>query len=216
LGIVSGIPTLNPVIVMNYELGWDRTLPSTGGRFRLSVYHETLQNILAFEAGSDYSAGLISIPANIGDSEATGLELSLDGRFRRYWRWGASYTPEIIRDSFEPGFTLATTAVNDAQTTPVHVVNLNLGWARGRWETQGYLRYESAFYGIERSAEPVINGEVLTPIPDYVSVDSRIAYKLSDRFTLSLSGQNLLSAQQLQTSGLEVERRVFLSLQSRP
>jgi outer membrane receptor for ferrienterochelin and colicins len=216
-GFVSGIPTLKPGIVTNYELGWDRALPSTGGRLRLSVYHETQRNIVGLNAQSDYSLGLFAIPANIGRSEATGLELSLDGKFRKFGRWGASYTPEVISDHFDPGFTLATTGVDFAHTTPAQVVNLNLGWARGRWEADGYLRYESAFYGIERPAGPIsLNGEVLTPIPDYVSVDSRIGYKLGDRFTLSLSGQNLLYARQRQTSGPDVERRVFLTLQARP
>jgi outer membrane receptor for ferrienterochelin and colicins len=215
-GFVSGIPTVKPGIVTNYELGWDRALPSTGGRLRLSVYHETLRAIVGLNAGSDYSLGLFAIPANIGQSEATGLELSLDGTFGKNARWGASYTPEFISDHFGPGFTLATTGVDFAHTTPAHVVNLNLGWARGRWEADGYLRYESAFYGIERSTVIATNGDVLTPIPDYVSVDSRLGYKLGDRFTLSLSGQNLLYSRQRQTSGPDVERRVFLTLQARP
>jgi outer membrane receptor for ferrienterochelin and colicins len=217
VGFVSGIPTLNPGIVTNFELGWDRELRSLGGRLRLSLYHETARDIVGLLAGSDFSAGLVVTPANIGKSESTGLELSVDGTFRKNGRWGVSYTPEFISDHFEPGFTLASTGVDFAHTTPVHVVNLNLGWARGPWEADGYLRYESAFYGIERTATDVaINGETLTPIPGYVSVDSRLGYKLGDRFTLSLSGQNLLYSRQRQTSGPDVQRRVLLTLQARP
>lgn len=214
VGIISGVPTLNPGIVTNYELGWDRSLTATGGRLRLSAYHETVRDIVALQAGSDYPAGLVDTPANIGNSEATGLELSLDGTFRKYGRWGASYTPEIIRDQFGPGFTLATTGVDFAHTTPVHVANANVGWARGPWEADGYLHYESAFFGVEQTSV-AINGVVLRPIPAYVSADARLAYKLSDRFTLSLSGQNILLSRQQQTSGPDVERRLIGTLQDR-
>jgi iron complex outermembrane receptor protein len=213
LGFVSGVPTLNPGIVTNYELGWDRTLPG-GGQLRLSAFHETAGDIVGLLAGNDFPAGLAVTPANIGRSEATGLELSLKGTFRKQWRWSASYTPEVISDHFEPGFTLATTGVNFAQTTPVHMANASLGWALGPWETDGYLRYESAFYGIEPAAADVtaINGETLTLIPSYISVDARVGYKVNNRLTLSVSGQNITHSPQRQTSGPDVERRVIGTL----
>jgi outer membrane receptor for ferrienterochelin and colicins len=209
IGFVSGVPTLNPGIVTNYELGWDRTFPG-GGQLRLSAFHETARDIVGLLAGSEFAAGLVVTPANIGRSEATGLEFALKGTFRKNWRWSASYTPEFISDHFEPGFTLATTGVDFAHTTPVHVANANLGWAHGPWETDGYLRYESAFYGIEQAATDLAatNGETLTLIPSYVSVDARVGYKLTDRLTLSVSGQNITDSPQRQTSGPDVERRV--------
>ena len=48
-------------------------------------------------------------------------------------------------------------------------------------------------------------------IPDYVSVDARIAYHVTDNLTLAFSGQNLLQSPQKQTSAPEVERRVFVT-----
>ena len=215
IGFVSGVPTLNPGVVTNYELGWDRRLPGSA-QVRLSAFHETARDIVGLLAGSELSAGLVVTPANIGRSEATGLELSLKGTFRKDWRWSASYTPEFISDHFEPGFTLATSGVDFAHTTPVHVANANLGWAHGPWETDGYLRYESAFSGIERAATDVaINGETLTLIPDYVSVDARVGYKLTDRLTLSVSGQNITHSPQRQTSAPDVERRLVGTLKIR-
>jgi iron complex outermembrane receptor protein len=208
---VGGIPTLNPGIVTNYELAWDRTLRG-GALLRVSAYHETARDIVALQAGNDFTAGLAVTPANIGGSEATGLEFSLKGNFNKDWRWNASYTPEIIKDDFGPGFTVATTGANFAKTTPVHVVNAGLGYAHGPWEADTYLRYESTFYGIQKPDVLANNGEVLTLIPDYVSVDARVGYKLNDRLTFSLSGQNLTSSPQRQTAAPDVQRRVFGTL----
>ncbi len=46
------------------------------------------------------------------------------------------------------------------------------------------------------------------PIPAYVSMDARIAYRVNDNLTLALSGQNLLQSPQKQTSSAQVERSV--------
>jgi len=39
-----------------------------------------------------------------------------------------------------------------------------------------------------------------------------LAYRLSDHLVLSVSGQDLTNAQQQQTSGPDVERRLFATL----
>ena len=65
------------------------------------------------------------------------------------WRWGLSYTPEVISDHFSPGFNATTALVDYEHTHPVHVVNANLGWADGPWEVDGYLRYQSQFDSIQ-------------------------------------------------------------------
>ena len=212
-GFVSGVPTLNPGIVTNYEVGWDRKLLGDA-RLRVSTYHESASDFVGLLAGNAPSAGLVATPANIGGSDATGFELALDGTFRKNWRWGANYTHEIIKDRFAPGFTLASTGVDFTHTTPVHVAGANLGWTHDRFETDGYLRYESAFYGIGEPAPNRIgfNGESLVAVPSYVAVDARVGYTLNDRMTLSLSGQNLTHSQQIQTSGPAVERRVIGSV----
>jgi iron complex outermembrane receptor protein len=213
-GFVSGVPTLSPGIVTNVEAGWERALRFPGGRLRLSAYHETERDISSLSGGNDYAASLVSTPANIGNSEATGLELSLAGTFGKSGRWGASYTPEFISDHFKPGFTLVSTGVDFAHTTPVHVANANVGWTRGPWEADTYLRYESAFFGIEPTGVSLL-GDRLTPIPSYVSVDARLGCKLNDRLTLSLAGQNIMLSRQRQTAAPDVERRVTLSVQAR-
>lgn len=213
-GYAGGNPTLKPIIVMNYGLDWDHDIPAWIVKLQVRVFHQTTNDIVTNFGPIQLPpapSGLIATPVNIGDSEATGGEISLAGAVFEYWRWGLSYTPEVVTDHFAASATLLTTLVDYEHTHPVHVVNANLGWVRGSWEVDGYLRYESQFDSIQ-GLSAVLPGGILVQIPDYVSVDARIAYRINDHLTLAVSGQNLLQSPQRQTSAPEVERRVLVTL----
>ncbi len=209
-GYSAGVPFLKPEIVMNYEIGLTRIIPSLDGQFIVRAFRQSNRDIISNFGGTLLSQGLVSTPVNIGSSDATGLELSIQGEIAEDWRWGLSYTPEVIEDHFSPAYPLALTIVDYQHTNPVHVVNANLGWSQGPWEVDGYLRYKSRFFGIQGGNlfDPVGS---LVRIPDYVSVDARIAYRVTDNLTLAFSGQNLLQSPQKQTSAPEVERRVYVT-----
>jgi outer membrane receptor for ferrienterochelin and colicins len=145
--------------------------------------------------------------ANVLDSVATGLELQLKGRFLTDWRWGLGYTPEIVTDYFYAGQNETTSLTNFASGTPVHTVNANLGWSHGRWEVDAFLRYKSRFWGYP--VVPLGAPRTMAVIIDYVSVDARVGYRLTDNVTLAVSAQNVMQATQQQTAGPPVERRVF-------
>jgi outer membrane receptor for ferrienterochelin and colicins len=213
--VVTGTPTLDPTIAMNYELSWDLEVPALAGQARVNLFHETNEAISALDGFASVVNGVPVISgANIGNSRADGLELSFKGIFGEDWRWGLSYTPEIITDHFRPGLTIATTSVDFQHTTPDHVVKANLGWAHGAWEIDGYLQYESNFSGIAlpSSATAVLAAPQLVPISNYVSFDGRVAYKLTDWATLALSAQSFGQASQHQTAGANVQRQVFGTL----
>ena len=93
-------------------------------------------------------------------------------------------------------------------TTPKHVIKAGLGWTQGAWEVDAYLGYQSNTAGLRPSGF----GSELVPIGAYVSLDGRVAYRLTDRATLAVSGQNLLQSPQQQTSGPAVERRIFATV----
>ena len=211
---VTGVPTLNPTIVMNYEVSWDRAVPALGGQLRANLFHQTNASVIAASDIFTVSAvnGVVLLTSgNIGSSNATGLELSFKGNFLGDWHWGISYTPEMITDHFVKG--VAVTAIDFQHTTPTHVVKANLGWAHGPWEIDGYVQYDSSFYGISLVPGSAIGGATqLAPISNYVSIDGRIAYKLNDWATLALSAQNISQASQQQTAGSNVERTVFGTL----
>jgi len=123
------------------------------------------------------------------------------------WHWGAGYSAEFIADKLDPMLTPDFDRTDFQHTTPNHTVTANLGWAAGPWEADGFLKYESAFYG--QTLLPLVGTPSLTFVSGYVSIDGRIAYKLTDQVTFSLSGQNITQSSQQQTSGANVERRVI-------
>jgi outer membrane receptor protein involved in Fe transport len=149
-----------------------------------------------------------SLPENVGSSDANGIELGATGVFGSNWRWGLNYRLEAVADHFAPAAAGGKELVDFQHVTPKHLVKANLGWSLGKWEADLYLLYQSPTLGLL----PLIpSGSVLTPVQGYVSFDGRVAYKLTDRATLSLSGQDFAQSRQRQTSGPDVERRVIAS-----
>jgi len=206
----TGNPNIDPTDVMNYEIDWDRALPIFGAKFRTAVFYEKFADLISLTGGSFGGAPAYTGMANAGSSAGRGMEVSLKGTFLTHWRWGANYRFEYISDQFEPFARDGKAYLDFEHVTPRHVAKANLGWADDRWEVDGFLGYQSATQGL--AGLPFSSGSFLTPVPDYVSVDARLAYKPTEWATLSISGQNLLQSPQQQTSGPEVERRVFATL----
>ena len=207
-GNFTGVPTIQPTIVMNYEIGWDHALPAFNAHFVASAYHETTQDIASVFSGILFENNMLyQTSGNIGNSSANGIELSLKGDFLDAWHWGAGYSAEFITDKLDPMLTPDFDRTDFQDGTPKHIVTANLGWAAGPWEADGFLEYEFAFYG--QTVLPLVGTPSLTYISSYVSIDGRIAYKVTDQITISLSGQNISQSSQQQTSGANVERRVI-------
>ncbi|MEA3176332.1 MAG: outer rane receptor for ferrienterochelin and colicin [Gammaproteobacteria bacterium] len=205
---ISGIPTLNPTVVTNYEVDWDRLLPILHAQFRAAVFYQKTNSISDVVGGIIAAPTAISItPSNIGDSRAHGVEVSLKGNFAEAWRWGLGYRFESVKDHFEPAQQNGADFVDYQHTTPRDLINANLGWSKAKWEIDGYIRYQSSTQGLL----PALGGQitVLTPIAAYASVDARVAYKLNARVTLAASGQDIAKSTQRQTSGPDVARQVF-------
>ena len=207
--LITGVPNLEPTVVTNFEVGWDRALPQFGAQLRVSLFAQQTRDEVANPAQvTVFPAAVVVAPANIGDSNAEGLEIELKGQVGSAWHWGLSYTPEIVTDHFSGNAEAAQFPVDFQHTTPTHVVKFNLGWSTGRWEVDGFGRYESRFYGLVSDGSKTL----LAPIDDYLSLDGRISYRISNWATLAVSGQNLGQSGQHQTVGPPVQRRVIGSL----
>jgi len=209
---ITGSPEVEATEVKNYEIDWDRALPFIGGAFRAAGFYEESTEIITIAGLPIPGSGPppYSSMGNVGNSNAYGAEFSLKGLFAADWRWGLNYRFESVFDDFVPYAQNGTAYVDFAHVTPKHLVKANLGWARGNWEIDGYVYYQSPTRGL--ATLPLVPGTFLTPVPGYVSADARIAYRLTDWATFSISGQNLLQSKQRQTSGPAVERRIFGTL----
>ena len=206
---IGGVPTVAPTIVMNYEIGWDRPVAAIDGLLRVSAYHQTTDQISSlFAFGSFSSTGLTIVSGNIGSSKADGLNFELKGKFLENGRWGFSYTPEIITDNFNTAADLSAAATDFQHTTPNHIVKGNIGWSEGKWEADLYGQYQSSNYGLVSEGGNAL-ASTLSKIDGWASFDARVAYKVTDWATLSLSGQNISQSAQRQTSGPDVERSVY-------
>lgn len=205
---VTGVPDLEATTVDNYELSWDRAVPGLAAALRVTVFHGHSRDIVAIFGDARPMQGLFGLPFNIGESRTRGVEVSLQGTLREAWRWGWSYKGQRIDDDFTAGFPTETTLTDFEHTTPRHVLKANIGWARGRWEVDGYLRYQSSYHGFVSDGLDTRTAS-LAPIPSHVAVDGRLGYAVNDRITVVLSGRNLGSPQQRQTSAPEVERSLF-------
>jgi iron complex outermembrane receptor protein len=181
-----------------------------GATLRVSAFTGSTSSVVAATGGADIMRGIVGAPANIGASAAEGIEIALDGTHGD-WRWSASYTPLRIDDRFAPGYVVQNTQVDFENTAPRHVLNGSLGWSRGPWEIDGFLRYQSSFYGVAAPGDGSVGG-ALQPISDYVTIDARLGFALNERITLALAGQGLAHSAQRQSSSVDVERRIYGSV----
>lgn len=206
---LTGVPTLLPTVVTNYELGWDRDLRPLPIKLRASIFDQHTDGVTSATGGVILGTTGVPYltPQNIGTSDADGLEFEATGTLADGWRWETSYRLEVVTDHFSPGKG-GTDFADYQHTTPVNVIKANLGWSADKWEVDGYVQYQTATYGLRAGGVDT----VLSRIPAYASVDGRIGYKLTERATLALSGQGLTQANQTQTSGPAVERRVLATL----
>jgi iron complex outermembrane receptor protein len=206
---LTGAPALQPTVVTNREIDWDRALPAFHGQLRAAVFVQRTESVVSLAGGFIPAAGAPYItPSNIGDSSARGAELGLTAAFPEGWRWGLKYRLEKIIDRFEPAAQGGALLVEYQHTTPVHLINANLGWARDAWEIDVYGRYQSSVQGLAPASQGRI-AATLSPVPAYLALDARLAYKTNRGLTLALSGQNLSQATQRQTAASRVERQVF-------
>jgi iron complex outermembrane receptor protein len=202
------VPGLNPTDVKSYELDWDRPISQLHAQFRGSVFYKETANIFDVSGALILTSGVpYSVPANIGVSYAHGFTIGLKGVVYDEWRWGLNYRFEEISEQFAPFAQVGKEFVDYDHSTPKHLIVSNLGWTRGRWEIDGYARYQSITAGLLPTVGTA--GTSLVPVSQYVALDGRLAYRLNKMWTFAASGQDLAHAQQRQTAGPNVERQLM-------
>jgi iron complex outermembrane receptor protein len=212
--LITGNPTLEPAIVTNYELAYDRDLPSLKAKASIKLFTQKTESI----KGQFSTAAPDTLPTattwavytykNVSDSKMNGVELAASGKIDGGYHWSADTTYTDISDKpFTTVSSIVLRKVNFEATSPKHISNLAGGWSNDKWSVDGYAHFVSKFASY--------NGNVLEPVKGYTTVSGRVAYAVSDGVVVALNGQNLLKDRQSQAkgiSGLQAERRVMLGV----
>ena len=207
-----GNPDLKPSIVDNYQVSYDRNVPSLGAKFGVRVFWQQWSDIkgLPNTQGFDIAPTRTTLPAsqfaNTSDSEMQGFELSASGKAENGFRWSADYTYTDVKDEPFAGVDPSIRGAAFERTTPKSRGNVSAGWTGGAIEADAFVRYVSSFDYYPLAAGP------MQRIDGHATLGGRVAYRLEDGTTFAVSGQNLLKERQAQTNLLKAERRMQLSI----
>ncbi|CAO4843448.1 MAG: Vitamin B12 transporter BtuB [Holosporales bacterium] len=217
-----GNPKLDPTLVENYEVGYNRLISAISGHFKTTLFYNKSKSLITYAVDFEIINGELAVlGSNIGKTDTKGCELSLDGKFASDWTWKTSYIYQKTKDSlvFSPYpipeiatmyGTKSRSFVNFEDTAPHHVVNLQLGWAKDKWEIDGYLQITSGFYVLRTDKNMLTFEKVKTGGTHNFGM--RVAYEFPHQVVVAVSGDQLTKAHQTTCSGLQNERRVFVSL----
>ena len=209
--IYSGNPTLAPTAVWNVELGYDRGVSVIGSTIRAAVFFQRNDNLLAaapsvpfgLQAGQFFT----SQSSNIGSSDEVGFEVGIKGKSVSGWRWNASYSFASITDNLAAGFT-ATPNLDYRRGTPQHTVIVGGGYSVGKWEFDAQGRWQSTFQDFKTAPDESFEA---VKVPNYVSVNARVGYRVTEHLTLSGVAQQFNVSRIMETAGPPVERRFILA-----
>ena len=196
LAAFFGNPNINPTIIYNYEVDYDRALPQIGGKASARLFYQH----------SDQVQGEALAPINIGASDEKGVELAISGAFGKGFRWSGNYAWTDVKNAGPAGVSVDANLVDYAATTPQHRGNIAFGWNDKAWSVDGFVRLVSDFH------EYRFLSNVPVPVAGYATVAARVARQLDHGVTLAVSGENLLLDRQRQTVGLYAPRTVRVSL----
>ncbi|MFT8246914.1 TonB-dependent receptor plug domain-containing protein [Roseomonas sp. BN140053] len=205
-----GSTRLSPSAVTHGELGYDHRLSALASTLRAAVFAQKTDDVIAdpFSAGAALSRqGVLYRSTNVGDSSAVGGEIGLRGTAAGF-RWDASYSYISITDDLD-----RSSRLSFENGTPTHVVRLGGGYTLDRLEFDAQARWQSRYRDVTVDARTTQRRPV--EVSNYLQLDARLGYRLTDNVEVSLTGQQINASRQLQAAGPPVERRVFLTLSTR-
>ncbi len=208
--VTQGTPTMKPTVVENYELDYERGLPSILSTAKFAAYYVTNKDIMselvpgnqvAFINGNTY---ILEQFQNIGSSHGVGGEVELSGKSPGGFRWDGSYSYSTVADS-----STVALLTDFNKSTPESHWRALFGYTTGPWEMDVNGQYVTAS-GMLRSFDAFDSFAKYTP--GYASIGGRIGYSINQEFTLALTGTNLTRADTQENPYQAVERQVFVSL----
>jgi iron complex outermembrane receptor protein len=182
-----------------YELG-ARVQASARASFSVSTYYNVYDDLRSVEFSP-----VTLLPLQWGnrmEGQTYGLEAWGEYRVAPWWRLAGGYSVLDKHLKFEPGSS-GVLGVMQAGDDPKHQASLKSSMDLGPDVT-----LDAAFRYVGVLPDP--------RIPSYVQLDSRVAWNISDRVQVSLSGRNLLHDRRQEfPEGAYIPRSVFVDMQLR-
>jgi outer membrane receptor for ferrienterochelin and colicins len=218
--VVAGNPNLRPTIVHNLELDYDRDLPAWSSTLRTAAFAQRSDDIISqplssplqFVQSGPLAGAPLLLASNVGSSSAAGGEISIKGHSASGWRWNASYALVATSNhtTLNQGPTPPTSAIDYARSVPQSVVVGGIGYTWEKLELDAQARWQSSYQDYKSND----NGIYLQPVVvnNYLTMDARIGYRMSEHVTVALSAQQFNTSQQYETAAPPVQRRIIASL----
>jgi outer membrane receptor for ferrienterochelin and colicins len=220
--LVAGDPHIDPAKIWSGEIGLSHMLGESGNRLELTAFYNLTSDAISSVAIQTQPRAappaypfILASSANVGTFEAYGLEASVSGRFDPAWTWSLNYTwthadQRIAGNAnghFDRPLALDT-------GTPEHKVKAQVSYEGGPWLATAALRYTSATRQLVTSALDPNGPLALVPVADSMAVDAKLAFKVNDRLTFAITGENLTGADGAYLSPAAAERRIRVSLRA--
>jgi iron complex outermembrane receptor protein len=204
-------PNLNPTIVDNFEIGYDRKVAAIDSVIRTSLFYETNRNLLITIGGPAPAGAFFAPSQNIGSANELGWEIGISGHSPSGFRWKASYALANVTEHVITNRNAVPDAPFDYMNgTPQHTVILGLGYSWEKWEFDVNARWQSEYRdyisaGLFAGLKPKL-------VSNYITASARIGYNIKENITLALTAQQFDSASLATTASLPIERQIIGSV----
>lgn len=197
--MILRVPGSKPSSLMKYQGTWDHAFPDIGSTFHASVYHQVLTRVL------DYGV------LNLGGSSSTGFEAAFEGASKDGWHWDTSFNYRAVANdlNYAPPGPLGL-VINFNATTPKYILTFGVG------KTWGDLEVDVQGKWVSKSKDwaPVWAAKTFVDVPDYMTMNARVGYRLSDNFTVAVTAQQFNQENVYEGANNPDKRRFMVTLTS--
>jgi iron complex outermembrane receptor protein len=216
--VVAGNPDIHPSTLDSIELDYDRAISVIDGRARVALFAQRNNDIISQSFSSPLVIGPTGLPvllaANVGHSDAAGIELEIKGKTEWGLRWNLGYAFVATNDETQLNRNgQVTSAIGYAHSAPRNVVIAGIGYSRDRWELDLEGRWQSSYQDYQSTSSLILLQPV--EVQNYLSLNARVGFRITDNFTVEVTAQQFNNSRLLQTAGPPVERRILAGITAR-
>lgn len=197
--ILNGADNFRPETLVAYEAGI-RAQPWSRLSFSADIYHDVYTDLRSIERAPPGSASIFVL-GNRTAGSINGVEVWGSWQVVSWWRLSAGF--DLLQDNFRflPG-ALTSIGVQFTEDDPNHQVSLHSGM-----NLTSALTWDAYVREVGALPHPVV--------PGYTELDTTVAYAVTPRLRLTLSGENLLQPRHTElaqpgTIPVQVPRSVLL------